>query len=130
MGLISRSLFVGGGVTYPSRDEVLMSLQVPTGDRDTLFAGRSCASPDTRILTLPVGSMLCTPYYHTGHSFPKTRLTYLGDYYSGRSSRAVLALAAPASAQSGAFYPYLASSHILQQQGSLVNYYEFLVTVI
>ena len=29
--LISRCLFVGGGVTYPPRDEVLMSLQVPTG---------------------------------------------------------------------------------------------------
>ena len=31
LGLISRSLFVGGGVTYPLRDEVLISHQVPTG---------------------------------------------------------------------------------------------------
>ena len=29
---VSRSLFIGGGVTYPPRDEALMSLQVPTGD--------------------------------------------------------------------------------------------------
>ena len=35
LGQISRSLFIGGGVTYPSRDEVLLSLQVPTGDWET-----------------------------------------------------------------------------------------------
>ena len=26
-------MFIGGGVTYPLRDKVLMSLHVPTGDR-------------------------------------------------------------------------------------------------
>ena len=35
LGIISRSLFIGGRVIYPPRDEVLMSLQVPTGDSET-----------------------------------------------------------------------------------------------
>ena len=35
LGVVSRSLFVGGGVIYPPRDKVLMSLQVPTGKRET-----------------------------------------------------------------------------------------------
>ena len=35
LGLISRSLFIGGGVTYPRHDEVLMNSQVPTGDWET-----------------------------------------------------------------------------------------------
>ena len=34
-GLISRTLFIAGRVVYPPRDEVLCSLQVPTGDQDT-----------------------------------------------------------------------------------------------
>ena len=33
--LIKRRLFVGGGLTYAPRDEVLISLQVPTGDWET-----------------------------------------------------------------------------------------------
>ena len=32
LGLISRSFVVGGVVTYPPRDEVLISLPLPTGD--------------------------------------------------------------------------------------------------
>ena len=36
LGLISRSMFVGEGVTYHPRDEVLTSLQVPTGDWETV----------------------------------------------------------------------------------------------
>ena len=35
MGLVTRSLFVGGGVTYPPRYEILISIQVPTGERET-----------------------------------------------------------------------------------------------
>ena len=35
MWLVTRSLFVWGGVTYPPRDEILMNLQVPTGNRET-----------------------------------------------------------------------------------------------
>ena len=35
LGVVSRSLFIGGKVIYPPRDEVLMSLQVPTGDSKT-----------------------------------------------------------------------------------------------
>ena len=35
LGLISRSLSIVGRVVYPPRDEVLCSLQVPTGDPDT-----------------------------------------------------------------------------------------------
>ena len=35
LGPVSWSLFIGGGMTYPSRDAVLMSLQVPTGDWET-----------------------------------------------------------------------------------------------
>ena len=35
LGLISRSLFIGGGVTYPPRDDGLISLQAPTGDGKT-----------------------------------------------------------------------------------------------
>ena len=33
--LVSLSLFIWGGVTYPPRDEVLMSFQVPTRDWET-----------------------------------------------------------------------------------------------
>ena len=33
--LVSWSLFIGGGVTYPFRDEVLMCLQMSTGDWET-----------------------------------------------------------------------------------------------
>ena len=32
LGVVSRSLFIVGRVIYPPRDEVLMSLQVPTDD--------------------------------------------------------------------------------------------------
>ena len=35
LGPVSRSLLIGGGVIYPPRDEVLMSLQIPTGDWKT-----------------------------------------------------------------------------------------------
>ena len=35
LGVVSRSLFIGGMMIYPPRDEVLMSLQVPTGDCET-----------------------------------------------------------------------------------------------
>ena len=35
LGLISRTLFITGRVVYPPRDEVICSLQVPTGDPDT-----------------------------------------------------------------------------------------------
>ena len=35
LGLMSRSLFIGGGMTYPPGDKVLMSLQVPIGDWET-----------------------------------------------------------------------------------------------
>ena len=35
LGLIRRTLFISGHVIYPQRDEVICSLQVPTGDADT-----------------------------------------------------------------------------------------------
>ena len=35
LGVVSRSLFIGGRVINPPRDKVLMSLQVPTGDCET-----------------------------------------------------------------------------------------------
>ena len=35
LGVVSRSLFIGGGMIYPPRDKVLMSLQVPSGDWET-----------------------------------------------------------------------------------------------
>ena len=35
LGVVSRSLFIGGGVINPPRDEVLMSLQVSIEDWDT-----------------------------------------------------------------------------------------------
>ena len=35
LGVVSRSQFIRGRVIYPPRDEVLMSLQVPTGDSET-----------------------------------------------------------------------------------------------
>ena len=41
LGLISRTLFITGQVVYPPRDEVICSLQVPTGDADTDYHMRS-----------------------------------------------------------------------------------------
>ena len=35
LGFMSRSLFIGGDVTYPPRDKDLMSPQMPTGDWET-----------------------------------------------------------------------------------------------
>ena len=41
LGLISRTLLISGRVVYPPRDEVLRSLQVPTGDPDSNHHMRS-----------------------------------------------------------------------------------------
>ena len=49
LGLVSRSLFIRGGVTYPPRDEVLMSLQVPTGDWKAALLRGSAADSCLRL---------------------------------------------------------------------------------
>ena len=68
LGVVSRSLFIGEGVIYPPRDEVLMSLQVFTGDCETdrrMWALVKC----TNNLAIQKFRSLANWIFHGGYDF-------------------------------------------------------------
>ena len=68
MGLISRTLFISGRIVYPPRDEVLGSLQVPTGDPDTDHHMRSMIK-STGNLAIQKFRSLASWIFHSVYDF-------------------------------------------------------------